>query len=89
MVRSTPLGRPTPDELASSAIRTSSQKEAAQRGRLQGVDTIMKSPISEMFGIEFPLLAFSHCRAGGFGVLIPENISTASRRMAASSMVKR
>lgn len=37
----------------------------------------MKSPISEMLGIEFPLLAFSHCRdvvvavskAGGFGVL--------------------
>ena len=37
----------------------------------------MKSPICEMLGIEFPLLAFSHCRdvvaavsrAGGFGVL--------------------
>jgi NAD(P)H-dependent flavin oxidoreductase YrpB (nitropropane dioxygenase family) len=37
----------------------------------------MKSPISDMLGIEFPLLAFSHCRdvvaavsrAGGFGVL--------------------
>src|SRR5436190_18285973 len=36
----------------------------------------MKSPISEMLGIEFPLFAFSHCRdvvaavsrAGGFGV---------------------
>lgn len=36
----------------------------------------MKSPICEMFGIEFPLLAFSHCRdvvaavskAGGLGV---------------------
>ncbi len=36
----------------------------------------MKSPICEMFGIEFPLLAFSHCRdvvaavsrAGGMGV---------------------
>jgi hypothetical protein len=36
----------------------------------------MKSPICEMLGIEFPLLAFSHCRdvvaavsrAGGFGV---------------------
>jgi NAD(P)H-dependent flavin oxidoreductase YrpB (nitropropane dioxygenase family) len=38
---------------------------------------IMKSPICDMLGIEFPLLAFSHCRdvvaavsrAGGFGVL--------------------
>jgi NAD(P)H-dependent flavin oxidoreductase YrpB (nitropropane dioxygenase family) len=37
----------------------------------------MKSPIYEMLGIDFPLLAFSHCRdvvaavsrAGGFGVL--------------------
>jgi NAD(P)H-dependent flavin oxidoreductase YrpB (nitropropane dioxygenase family) len=37
----------------------------------------MKTPIREMLGIEFPLLAFSHCRdvvaavsrAGGFGVL--------------------
>ena len=37
----------------------------------------MKSPICEMLGIEFPLVAFSHCRnvvaevskAGGFGVL--------------------
>jgi NAD(P)H-dependent flavin oxidoreductase YrpB (nitropropane dioxygenase family) len=37
----------------------------------------MKSPICEMLGIAFPLLAFSHCRdvvaavsrAGGFGVL--------------------
>ena len=37
----------------------------------------MKSPICDMLGIEFPLIAFSHCRdvvaavsrAGGFGVL--------------------
>ena len=37
----------------------------------------MKSPICDMLGIDFPLLAFSHCRdvvaavsrAGGFGVL--------------------
>src|ERR1700680_1120908 len=43
----------------------------------RGVNTAMKSPICEMLGIEFPLLAFSHCRdvvaavsrAGGFGVL--------------------
>jgi NAD(P)H-dependent flavin oxidoreductase YrpB (nitropropane dioxygenase family) len=40
-------------------------------------NTIMKSPICKTLGIEFPLLAFSHCRdvvaavsrAGGFGVL--------------------
>src|SRR4051794_19999969 len=40
-------------------------------------DVPMKSPICDMLGIEFPLLAFSHCRdvvaavsrAGGFGVL--------------------
>jgi NAD(P)H-dependent flavin oxidoreductase YrpB (nitropropane dioxygenase family) len=43
----------------------------------QGENTIMKSPICDMLGIEFPLFAFSHCRdvvaavsrAGGFGVL--------------------
>src|SRR5256885_4614957 len=43
----------------------------------QGVKNTMKSPICDMLGIEFPLLAFSHCRdvvaavsrAGGFGVL--------------------
>src|SRR5690349_7825648 len=37
----------------------------------------MKSPICDMLGIDFPLVAFSHCRdvvaavsrAGGFGVL--------------------
>ena len=37
----------------------------------------MKTPITEMFEIEFPILAFSHCRdvvaavskAGGMGVL--------------------
>jgi len=42
-----------------------------------GEDALMKSPICDMLGIEFPLLAFSHCRdvvaavsrAGGFGVL--------------------
>ena len=42
-----------------------------------GENTTMKSPICDMLGIEFPLLAFSHCRdvvaavsrAGGFGVL--------------------
>src|SRR5260370_401823 len=41
------------------------------------MDTDMKSPICDMLGIEFPLLAFSHCRdvvaavsrAGGFCVL--------------------
>jgi len=37
----------------------------------------MKTPVTDMFGIEFPILAFSHCRdvvaavsrAGGLGVL--------------------
>ena len=37
----------------------------------------MQTPITEMFGIEFPILAFTHCRdvvaavskAGGLGVL--------------------
>src|SRR6266436_3791484 len=51
---------------------TSIAKKAAA-----GSDTTMKSPICDMLGIEFPLLAFSHCRdvvaavsrAGGFGVL--------------------
>src|SRR5665213_710601 len=46
----------------------------------------MKSPICEMLGIEFPLLAFSHCRdvvaavsrAGGFGVLGATSHSPAS-----------
>ena len=43
----------------------------------------MKSPICEMLGIEFPLVAFSHCRdvvaavskAGGFGVFGAANHS--------------
>src|SRR3954447_10243097 len=46
----------------------------AARGRRERT---MKSPICDMLGIDFPLLAFSHCRdvvaavsrAGGFGVL--------------------
>jgi NAD(P)H-dependent flavin oxidoreductase YrpB (nitropropane dioxygenase family) len=46
----------------------------------------MKSPICDMLGIEFPLVAFSHCRdvvaavsrAGGFGVLGAVNHSAAS-----------
>jgi hypothetical protein len=51
--------------------------QASRIGRLlQGVN-IMKSPICDMLRVEFPLLAFSHCRdvvaavsrAGGFGVL--------------------
>ena len=65
-----------PDALAS--LRPSPFKERAGSAELpQGVDTIMKSPICDMLGVEFPLLAFSHCRdvvaavsrAGGFGVL--------------------
>src|SRR5882757_8155276 len=53
-------------------------KQNEQRQKLpRGADKTMKSPICDMLGIEFPLLAFSHCRdvvaavsrAGGFGVL--------------------
>ena len=48
----------------------------------------MKSPICDMLGIEFPLLAFSHCRdvvaavsrAGGFGVLGATSHTPASVR---------
>lgn len=47
----------------------------------------MKSTICDMFGIEFPLLAFSHCRdvvvevskAGGMGVLGAVDISSAEQ----------
>jgi NAD(P)H-dependent flavin oxidoreductase YrpB (nitropropane dioxygenase family) len=54
------------------------QTKYEQRQKLpQGANITMKSPICDMLGIEFPLLAFSHCRdvvaavsrAGGFGVL--------------------
>src|SRR6185437_17062486 len=70
------LGSRPPDAVAS--LRPSPFKRAGRISRLrQGVDTIMKSPICDMLGVEFPLLAFSHCRdvvaavsrAGGFGVL--------------------
>src|SRR5207248_11014317 len=63
------LGTATADTIASPmpAARSCVRREAA----------IMKSPICDMLGIAFPLLAFSHCRdvvaavsrAGGFGVL--------------------
>src|SRR4051812_39813981 len=54
-----------------------SSAKTAQGKTAQGVSATMKSPICDMLGIEFPLLAFSHCRdvvaavsrAGGFGVL--------------------
>src|SRR3978361_1622026 len=56
---------------AKSTNNEQRQKAAA------GSSNTMKSPICDMLGIEFPLLAFSHCRdvvaavsrAGGFGVL--------------------
>jgi NAD(P)H-dependent flavin oxidoreductase YrpB (nitropropane dioxygenase family) len=49
---------------------------------------MMKSPICEMLGVEFPLVAFSHCRdvvaavsrAGGFGVLGATGLSPDSVR---------
>src|SRR5260370_13916093 len=75
MVDGNPLGFAAHDGLASLA---QFQIKNEQRQRLaQGVSTRMKSPSCDMLGIEFPLLAFSHCRdvvaavsrAGGFGVL--------------------
>jgi NAD(P)H-dependent flavin oxidoreductase YrpB (nitropropane dioxygenase family) len=53
------------------SLKQQQQREGCRRERA------MKSPICDMLGIEFPLLAFSHCRdvvaavsrAGGFGVL--------------------
>src|ERR1700733_1963159 len=72
------LGMRTLDGLASSRTfcEPKSTTSRAKR-RPAGVSTTMKSPICDMLGIEFPLLAFSHCRdvvaavsrAGGFGVL--------------------
>src|SRR6267154_2400173 len=72
-----PLGFPAHDALAS--LENSSFKPiTSSHERLpSGADKTMKSPICDMLGIEFPLLAFSHCRdvvaavsrAGGFGVL--------------------
>src|ERR1700679_4157262 len=63
------------------------KQQAAPKG-CRGSKT-MKSPICDMLGIEFPLLAFSHCRdvvasvsrAGGFGVFgasgcTPEQLET-------------
>src|SRR5947209_6636278 len=60
------------DELALPPLRP--RKAKRREGRRERA---MKSPICDMLGIEFPLLAFSHCRdvvaavsrAGGFGVL--------------------
>jgi NAD(P)H-dependent flavin oxidoreductase YrpB (nitropropane dioxygenase family) len=75
MVDGIRLGFASHDGLASLAQL---QIRNEQRQTLpQGVSTTMKSPICDMLGIEFPLLAFSHCRdvvaavsrAGGFGVL--------------------
>jgi len=59
--------------LASKRPRKAKQEEQREGRR----EKTMKSPICDMLGIEFPLLAFSHCRdvvaavsrAGGFGVL--------------------
>ena len=56
----------------------------------------MKSPICDMLGIEFPLLAFSHCRdvvaavsrAGGFGVLGATAHSPESQPITATAFSK-
>src|SRR5690242_16083993 len=71
------LGMHTPDALAFTGNSKIQSKMSSRQKLPQGMDTTMKSPICDMLGIEFPLLAFSHCRdvvaavsrAGGFGVL--------------------
>src|SRR6266852_4095081 len=67
----------TPDALASGKHLPFKSKTSSAAKLPLGVNTTMKSPVCDMLGIEFPLLAFSHCRdvvaavsrAGGFGVL--------------------
>src|SRR5258705_1646806 len=69
-------------------------KKEPHRKLSQGENATMKSPICDMLGIEFPLLAFSHCRdvvaavsrAGGFCVLgatahSPESIEQELKRI--------
>src|SRR6266700_3029555 len=61
---------------APASSKKSQHQQAASKAAAGSRQT-MKSPICDMLGIEFPLLAFSHCRdvvaavsrAGGFGVL--------------------
>src|ERR1700712_1822558 len=72
-----PLGFPAPDALALPKHPPNQPTTSRVKRLPQGAVTPMKSPICDMLGIEFPLLAFSHCRdvvaavsrAGGFGVL--------------------
>jgi NAD(P)H-dependent flavin oxidoreductase YrpB (nitropropane dioxygenase family) len=53
------------------------RQPAVRAGIARTREGVMKSPVCDMLGIDFPLLAFSHCRdvvaavsrAGGFGVL--------------------
>src|SRR5204862_8116526 len=65
-----------------SAARVDRGQPAARRrhrrrGARRGGGLAMNTPVCELLGIEFPLLAFSHCRdvvasvtnAGAFGVL--------------------
>src|ERR1044072_2998369 len=62
---------------ASDALGSRTADPETHKTRPPGENEPMKSPICDMLGIEFPLLAFSHCRdvvaavsrAGGFGVL--------------------
>src|SRR5207302_8949812 len=68
------LGTTGRDGLASAQFK---QSTSGLKNAPQGSEHAMKSPICDMLGIDFPLLAFSHCRdvvaavsrAGGFGVL--------------------
>src|SRR5260370_34624878 len=65
------------DGLASLEVAKIQTKYEQRQRPAPGVNTTMKSPICDMLGIEFPILAFSHCRdvvaavskVGGFGVL--------------------
>src|ERR1700692_2149037 len=65
------------DALASPVNSPFKPKTSRRQRPAAGSEPTMKSPICDMLGIEFPLLAFSHCRdvvaavsrAGGFGVL--------------------
>src|SRR3546814_5772026 len=60
------------DLCAARAACRSRSEEPHNRGSMQ-----MKTAVADMFGVEYPILAFSHCRdvvaavtnAGGFGVL--------------------
>jgi hypothetical protein len=59
--RRNPAWHRCPDALA-SPYHSPSQTKDEQREGCRREEHAMKSPICDMLGIEFPLLAFSHCR---------------------------